>query len=88
MISICQEYAFYLMKHSAFLAAKEDIKMEETKEVHHSLRKASGVLKTIQTEYVDQLLEKPEPGSDIDPRVSNAYVLQCMAEAQEGKQFY
>jgi len=32
----------------------------------------------------DRLLDnKPEPGSDLDPRVMSAYVQQCQAEAQE-----
>ena len=31
----------------------------------------------------EQLLSKPVPGSDLDPRVIGAYITTCQAEAQE-----
>ena len=83
LISICQEYALWLMKHAANLSAKEEIKMEDAKVVHQSLRKAAGILKAMQNDYVGKLLEKPEAGSDNDTRVTAAYIHQCSAEAQE-----
>lgn len=51
LICICYEYALWLMKHSSSLAAKEDITMDEAKEVHKSLRKAAGVLTVIQKDW-------------------------------------
>ncbi|KAI1284937.1 BRO1 domain-containing protein BROX [Halotydeus destructor] len=83
LISICQEYAFWLMKHAAMLSAKDDIKMEDAKAVHQCLKKAAGIFTAMEKDYVGRLLEKPEPGSDLDNRVSTAYVQQCAAEAQE-----
>ena len=34
---------------------------------------------------IPQLIEKPVSGSDLDVRVVAAYLNQCTAEAQEGK---
>merc|ERR1711990_1004497 len=71
------------MKHAAMLAAKQDIKMEEAKEVHSSLRKAAGLIKFVQETLVTQLSEKSVDGGDLDGRVCTAYINQCTAEAQE-----
>ena len=57
--------------------------MESAKSVHTSLRRAAGVFTCIQTQWLEQLLEKPTPGSDIDQRVISAYITTCQAEAQE-----
>jgi len=35
------------------------------------------------TPRLEQLLEKPIAGSDLDPRVISAYITTCQAEAQE-----
>lgn len=59
--------------------------MDEAKEVHSMLRRAAGVFTFVQTEFLPQLSNPPPLGSDLDPRVINAYVNQCTAEAQEGK---
>ncbi|RWS10874.1 BRO1 domain-containing protein BROX-like protein, partial [Dinothrombium tinctorium] len=75
LISICEEYAIWLMKHASAIAGKDEPKMEEAKEVHTSLRKASGVFSAL-TVHIDNLLEKPSPGSDMDNRVANAYIQQ------------
>ena len=37
---------------------------------------------------IPQLIDKPVSGSDLDVRVVSAYLNQCTAEAQEGKQLY
>ena len=37
----------------------------------------------VEAEYAHRLLEKPPEGSDLDARVTSAFVLQCTAEAQE-----
>ncbi|KAG1695760.1 BRO1 domain-containing protein BROX [Nymphon striatum] len=59
------------------------VTMDEAKEVHKCLRKAAGLISCVQEKYVGQLLDKPQPGSDLDPRVLGAYINQCTAEAQE-----
>lgn len=81
--SMLMNTAFWFMKHAAMLAAKQDIKMEEAKEVHSSLRKAAGIVKFVQDTLIPQLVEKSTNGSDLDGRVCTAYMNQCTAEAQE-----
>ncbi|KAM0729734.1 BRO1 domain-containing protein BROX [Formica fusca] len=73
----------WFMKHAAMIAAKDDIMMNEAKEVHSLLRRAAGIFTFVQTEFLPQLANPPPLGSDLDPRVLNAYVNQCTAEAQE-----
>merc|ERR1712029_363633 len=62
---------------------KQDIKMEEAKEVHTSLRKAAGLVKFVQSTLLAQLGEARVDGGDLDGRVCTAYINQCTAEAQE-----
>lgn len=81
--SMLMNTAFWFMKHAAMLAAKQEIKMEEAKEVHSSLRKAAGIVKFVQDTLIPQLGEKSANGSDLDGRVCTAYMNQCTAEAQE-----
>lgn len=83
VISICQEFALWLTKHAAMVCAKEDPSLDDAKTAHTCLRKAAGVFRFVDAEYVHRLLEKPPQGSDLDSRVANAFVLQCTAEAQE-----
>lgn len=83
LVSMCYEYALWLMKSASAMASQETIDMEVAKSVHSSLRKAAGVLTLIQAQWADQLLEKPTPGSDLDPRVICTYITACQAEAQE-----
>ncbi|XP_023236415.1 BRO1 domain-containing protein BROX-like isoform X1 [Centruroides sculpturatus] len=83
LVSICQNYGIWLMKHAAMIAGKDDINMDEAKEVHKCLRKAAGIFSTVQEKYIGQLLQKPDPGSDLDNKVVQAYINQCTAEAQE-----
>lgn len=73
----------WFMKHAAMIASKNDITMNEAKEVHSMLRRAAGIFTFVQTEFLPQLSNPPPLGSDLDPRVINAYVNQCTAEAQE-----
>ena len=42
--------AFWFMKHAAMLAVKAEVKMEEAKEVHTSLRKAAGLFLFVQVQ--------------------------------------
>ncbi|KAJ8688221.1 hypothetical protein QAD02_024016 [Eretmocerus hayati] len=73
----------WFMKHAAMIAAKDDISMDEAKEVHSMLRRAAGIFTFVQTEFSPQLSNPPPLASDLDPRVINAYINQCTAEAQE-----
>lgn len=73
----------WYMKHSVKFAALEEPKMEEAKEVHKCLRTAAGIFTHIKNELVAQLIETPERATDLDPRVLDAYIQQCTAEAQE-----
>merc|ERR1712126_336373 len=75
--------AFWHMKHAAMIAAKDDLKIEEAKDIHTSLRKAAGLINFVKDTLIPQLIEKPVSGSDLDVRVVSAYMNQCTAEAQE-----
>jgi hypothetical protein len=59
--------------------------MEEAKEVHTSLRKAAGIFRLIECEFIPKLTERQMEASDLDPRVISAHLTQCTAEAQEGR---
>ena len=69
------------------LLFKCSISIDEAKEVHTMLRRAAGVFTFVQTEFLPQLANPPILGSDLDPRIINAYINQCTAEAQEGIYF-
>jgi len=75
--------AFWHMKHAAMIAAKDDLKIEEAKDIHTSLRKAAGLINFVKDTLIPQLSDKPVNGSDLDVRVVAAYLNQCTAEAQE-----
>jgi hypothetical protein len=59
------------------------ISMDEAKEVHTSLRKAAGAFQLTTQSFIPELVNHPDPGMDLDPRVAGAYLAQCTAEAQE-----
>ncbi|XP_031835511.1 BRO1 domain-containing protein BROX [Nomia melanderi] len=73
----------WFMKHAAMIAAKDDISMNEAKDVHTMLRRAAGIFTFVQTEFLPKLANPPPIGSDLDSRILIAYVNQCTAEAQE-----
>lgn len=75
--------SFWHMKHAAMIAAKDDLKIEEAKDIHTSLRKSAGLINFVKDTLIPQLIEKPVSGSDLDIRVVAAYLNQCTAEAQE-----
>lgn len=83
LVSISHNVAMWYAKHAAKIAGKDDITMEEAKEIHKCLRKAAGILTAMQNQFKGQLLEKTSEGSDLDPHVIAAYINQCTAEAQE-----
>jgi len=81
--SMMMNVAFWLMKHSAMMAVKAEVKVEEAKEVHTSLKKAAGIFLFVQDNLLPQLIEKGPDGGDLDIRVISAYLHMCKAEAQE-----
>lgn len=81
--NLLMNVAFWHMKHAAMMAAKEDLKMEEAKEIHTGLRKAAGLITFVKDTLIPQLMEQPLDGSDLDLRVISAYLNQCTAESQE-----
>ncbi|KAG7154059.1 BRO1 domain-containing protein BROX-like [Homarus americanus] len=83
LVSVLQNAAFWYMKHAFKISAQDDVNMDEAKIVHRSLRRGAGLLKYVQEEWVNKLLETPPAGSDSDPRVHTAYLNQATAEAQE-----
>ncbi|KAK6622651.1 hypothetical protein RUM43_008493 [Polyplax serrata] len=74
--------ALWHMKHASYVASKKLVSMDDAKEMHTSLRKAAGIFQMVIKEILPTL-EPAIPGSDLDPRVLNAYYIQCTAEAQE-----
>jgi hypothetical protein len=59
--------------------------MKDAEEVQTSLRKAAGIFKLIECEFIPKLTERQMEATDLDPRVISAYLTQCTAEAQEGR---
>lgn len=84
LVSVVMNVAFWHTKHSAILAGKDDISMDEAKEVHRSLKMAAGMFLNMKESLVPRLPASPEKGTDTDPRVVEAYAQQSQAEAQEG----
>ena len=74
--SMVLNVALWFMKHAASLVAKPEVKMEEAKEVHTSLRKGAGLVKFVQDTLLAQLSEKSPDGGDLDGRVCTAYINQ------------
>lgn len=56
--------------------------MNDAKEIHTSLKKASGIFQLVLRDIVP-MIEQTTHGSDLDPRVLNAFYYQCSAEAHE-----
>jgi len=82
-ISILFNVALWYTKHASKNAGLEQPSMEEAKEIHKCLRTAAGIFTAIKNNMVAQLIENPEKCTDLDPRVLDAYIQQCTAEAQE-----
>ncbi|XP_063092751.1 BRO1 domain-containing protein BROX isoform X2 [Cavia porcellus] len=56
---------------------------DEAKEVHRSLKTAAGIFKHLKESHIPKLITPAEKGRDLEPRLVEAYILQCQAEAQE-----
>ncbi|XP_034245559.1 BRO1 domain-containing protein BROX-like isoform X2 [Thrips palmi] len=75
--------AIWFMKHASTLCVKEEMNMDDAKEVHTALRRAGGLFEVVQKKFLPMLRERARDGGDLDPRVVRAYRDQCTAEAQE-----
>ena len=84
LVSTVMNAAIWHTKHAAVLAGKDDISMEEAKEVHRSLKMAAGMFLNMKESLVPRLPASTEKGTDADLRVVEAYAQQSQAEAQEG----
>lgn len=75
--------ALWYTKHASTIAGKDDISMEEAKDIHKCLKKAAGIFQQVKNEKGMLLEKKFDSGVDLDDRVLSAYVQQSTAEAQE-----
>ncbi|XP_067941535.1 BRO1 domain-containing protein BROX-like [Watersipora subatra] len=82
LLNMAFNIGLWYTKHASKCAGKDDPSMEEAKEIHSSLKKATGVFMYIKAQ-VTRLLQPAEDGSDLDSRVLEAYLNQSQAEAQE-----
>uniref|UniRef100_UPI00398F4A54 BRO1 domain-containing protein BROX isoform X2 n=1 Tax=Pristiophorus japonicus TaxID=55135 RepID=UPI00398F4A54 len=83
LVSMEFNIALWHTKYASRLAGKEDITVDEAKDVHRSLRNAAGIFKHIKESEVSRLVTAPEKGKDLESRVLDTYIIQCQAEAQE-----
>lgn len=81
--NICFNLGVWYMKHASMVAAKDDITLDEAKDVHVSLKKAAGLFQFIQSMYLPQLGSAQIEAGDLDRRIVATYLIQCTAEAQE-----
>ncbi|XP_026286192.1 BRO1 domain-containing protein BROX isoform X1 [Frankliniella occidentalis] len=81
--NIIVNVAIWFMKHASTLCVKDEMNMDDAKEVHTAMRRAGGLFEVVQKKYLPLLREKAREGGDLDPRVVRAYKDQCTAEAQE-----
>ncbi|XP_078068283.1 BRO1 domain-containing protein BROX [Mustelus asterias] len=83
LVSMEFNIALWHTKYASRLAGKEDITVDEAKDVHRSLRTAAGIFKHIKEGEISRLVTAPEKGKDLESRVLDTYIVQCQAEAQE-----
>lgn len=55
--------------------------------MHVSLRQAAGLFILIRDMYIPNLYNEISKGSDLDKTIIEAYIQQCLAEAQESMIF-
>lgn len=49
------------------------------------MNKTNNLACLLQEVHIPRLITPAEKGRDLEPRVIDAYIIQCQAEAQEGK---
>ncbi|XP_034383662.1 BRO1 domain-containing protein BROX isoform X2 [Cyclopterus lumpus] len=83
LVSMAFNVALWYTKFASRLAGKENVTEAEAKDVHRSLKVAAGIFKTLKEVHIPRLITPAEKGRDLEPRVIDAYIIQCQAEAQE-----
>uniref|UniRef100_A0A3Q0RRH4 BRO1 domain-containing protein BROX n=1 Tax=Amphilophus citrinellus TaxID=61819 RepID=A0A3Q0RRH4_AMPCI len=83
LVSMAFNVAIWYTKFASRLAGKENISEAEAKDVHRSLKVAAGIFKNLKEAHIPRLITPAEKGRDLEPRVIDAYIIQCQAEAQE-----
>uniref|UniRef100_A0A667XVW9 BRO1 domain-containing protein BROX n=1 Tax=Myripristis murdjan TaxID=586833 RepID=A0A667XVW9_9TELE len=83
LVSMAFNVAIWYTKFASRLAGKENITEAEAKDVHRSLKVAAGIFKNLKEVHIPRLITPAEKGRDLEPRVIDAYIIQCQAEAQE-----
>ncbi|VDM96326.1 unnamed protein product [Thelazia callipaeda] len=82
-LNICINMAFWLSKHAAWIAAKDEVLEGDAKKAHTCLRRAAGILIFVRENSGRVTGLTSVVGSDFDPTVLTAYISQFTAEAQE-----
>jgi len=82
LVSMMLEVAIWTTKYGARVSAKEAISEDDAKEILKLFKKAAGIFQAISTQ-AERLLDKPDPGTDLDHHILDCYMLQSKAEAQE-----
>ncbi|KAL2082722.1 hypothetical protein ACEWY4_022540 [Coilia grayii] len=83
LVSMGFNVALWHTKYASRLAGKENVTEDEAKIVHKSLKIAAGIFKHLKDIHIPRLITPAEKGRDLEPRVIDAYIVQCQAEAQE-----
>ncbi|XP_063078770.1 BRO1 domain-containing protein BROX [Engraulis encrasicolus] len=83
LVSMGFNVALWHTKYASRLAGKENVTEDEAKVVHKSLKIAAGIFKHLKDAHIPRLITPAEKGRDLEPRVIDAYIVQCQAEAQE-----
>ncbi|XP_076729705.1 BRO1 domain-containing protein BROX isoform X2 [Maylandia zebra] len=83
LISMAFNVAIWYTKFASRMAGKENVSETEAKDVHRSLKVAAGIFKNLKDVHIPRLITPAEKGRDLEPRVIDAYIIQCQAEAQE-----
>uniref|UniRef100_A0A669C618 BRO1 domain-containing protein BROX n=1 Tax=Oreochromis niloticus TaxID=8128 RepID=A0A669C618_ORENI len=73
----------FLLLYSAHVCLLHSVSETEAKDVHRSLKIAAGIFKNLKDVHIPRLITPAEKGRDLEPRVIDAYIIQCQAEAQE-----
>lgn len=83
LVSMAFDIALWFTKYASRLAGKEDITVDEAKDVHRCLKTAAGIFSHLKGVHISRLLTPLEKGRDLEARVIETYLIQCQAEAQE-----
>lgn len=82
LVSVLQDASIWYAKKAQMTLSKEQFAESDAKEAFLYLRTAAGILKMVSATQLRRL-SGPEKPSDANPATMQAYILQCMAEAQE-----